>query len=153
MAVIASLTAVAVIFLAVMISRKLQRVSAFVRVNDFIVGFNAWMAHPWFGGGFESLEYLQSFMDDWRFFDMGFSNSPMEILAQGGIYLAVPYVYSFISALIKACKRKDVQLASVTIMFGYLFVLIVVPYQYITFLMLTILAFDGLTDKRDEKHS
>ena len=153
MAVIASLTAVAVIFLAVMISRKLQRVSAFVRVNDFIVGFNAWMAHPWFGGGFESLEYLQSFMPDWRFFDIGFSNSPMEILAQGGIYLAVPYVYSFISALIKACKRKDVQLASVTIMFGYLFVLIVVPYQYITFLMLTILAFDGLTDKRDEKHS
>ena len=120
---------------------------AFVRVNDFIVGFNAWMAHPFFGGGFESLEYLQSFMPEWRSFDVGFSNSPMEILAQGGIYLAVPYVYAFVSALIKACKRKDIQLASVIILFGYLFVFTVVPYQYITFMMLTMLAFDGLTDK------
>jgi len=147
LAVIAAMTAAAIIILAVLVSRKMQRASAFVRVNDFIVGFNAWMAHPFFGGGFESLEYLQSFMPEWRSFDVGFSNSPMEILAQGGIYLAVPYVYAFVSALIKACKRKDIQLASVIILFGYLFVFTVVPYQYITFMMLTMLAFDGLTDK------
>lgn len=153
MAAFAAVITAAVIVLAVMISQKLQRVSAMVRVNDFIVGFNAWLAHPLFGGGFESLEYLQGFMPEWRSFDIGFSNSPMEILAQGGIYLAAPYVYAFLTALIKACKNKDVRLASVTILFGYLFVFIVVPYQYITFLMLTILAFDGLIEKRDEKHS
>lgn len=144
---IAAVTLLAIIVLAVLVSHKMQRASAFVRVNDFIVGFNAWMAHPLFGGGFESLEYLQQFMPGWRSFDVGFSNSPMEILGQGGLYLAVPYVYVFISSLIRAGKNRNLQLASVTVLFGYLFVFTVVPYQYITFIILTMLAFDGINSK------
>ena len=99
--------------------------------------------HPLFGGGFESLEYLQQFMPEWRSFDVGFSNSPMEILAQGGIYLAVPYVYAFISSLITSIRAKNINKLAVTVIFAYLFTFTVVPYQYITFFILILMVKGG----------
>ncbi|MBE6041282.1 MAG: glycosyltransferase [Clostridiales bacterium] len=126
------ITAIVVILAA----EKMGRPSGFVRVNDFVVGFKAWMAHPVFGGGFEDLSYLQSFMPYWRFFDTGFSNSPMEILAQGGIWLGAPYIYAFISALVRSIRRRDMNGIAFTVMFVYIFTFIVIPYQYITFFII-----------------
>lgn len=118
---------------------KLRSPITGTRFNDFVVGYHAWLAHPFFGGGFESLEYLQQFMPEWRSFDTGFSNSPMEILAQGGLYLAVPYVYAFVSPAVNSARNKDLRLFASVIMFAYLFTFIVIPYQYITFFILILL--------------
>ena len=115
---------------------KLRSPITGTRFNDFAVGYHAWLAHPIFGGGFESLEYLQQFMPEWRSFDTGFSNSPMEILAQGGIYIATPYVYAFISAAVSSIRNKYLRMLASVLMFTYLFTFIVIPYQYITFFML-----------------
>ena len=142
---LAAASAAAFVILIILVAEKLHKTTGMVRVNDFIVGFRAWLAHPLFGGGFENLEYLQQFMPAWRRFDSGFSNSPMEILGQGGIYLAAPYVYAFVSALFGSWKRKDIKFAAVTLLFAYLFTFIVVPYQYISFLILILLVLDGIT--------
>lgn len=140
--VILSVIAVAAfIFLAVMIYNKIVWGSGSTRFNDFAVGIEAWLHHPFFGGGFESLEYLQEFMPEWRFgYDIGFSNSPTEILAQGGIYLGSLYIYAFISGFVKAIRLRDhVAIISIAL-FAYLFVFTVVPYQYITFFMLIMIS-------------
>lgn len=125
--------------LSLMIVNKLRLPDGNIRLNDFSVGFHAWLAHPFFGGGFESLEYLQQFMPEWRSFDIGFSNSPMEILGQGGIYLAVPYIYAFISTFLCSIKERDMRTFAAAVLFAYVFIFNVIPYQYITFFILTIL--------------
>ena len=142
-AIIAVCIAAAIALMMHFVVHKLSLPDGNTRINDFIVGFNAWLAHPFFGGGFESLEYLQQFMPEWRSFDVGFSNSPMEILAQGGIYLAVPYVYAFISSLITSRRAKNINKLAVTVIFAYLFTFTVVPYQYITFFILILMVKGG----------
>lgn len=132
--------AAAAVVLMIFTIDKLDSSSAITRVNDFAVGLNAWLAHPVFGGGFESLEYLQSFMPEWRSYDIGFSNSPMEILAQGGLYIGIPYIYGFMSSLIRGIRNKEHRRIAVTIIFAYLFTFIVVPYQYISFFIIVLLA-------------
>ena len=133
--------------MAYFIIHKLSLPDGNTRINDFAVGFNAWLAHPFFGGGFESLEYLQQFMPEWRSFDTGFSNSPMEILAQGGIYLAVPYVYAFIKSLAQSVKFRDLNRLAATVVFAYLFTFTVVPYQYIAFFVIILLSGDIFSQK------
>lgn len=152
-AAVLTLSAAVVVVVSVMVYNKIKWGSGSVRFNDFVVGYNAWMHHPFFGGGFESLEYLQRFMPAWRHgYDVGFSNSPMEILAQGGIYLGSLYLYAFISGFVKALRRKERAAVITIVLFAYLFVFTVVPYQYITFFMLIMISAgyfcpeDGLKD-------
>ena len=125
--------------LAVLVFKKMQLASGTVRFNDFAVGFNAWLAHPFFGGGFDSLEYLQQFMPEWRSFDIGFSNSPMEILGQGGMYLAAPYVYAFAASFTNSLRNKDRNMCIAAVLFAYIFTFTVIPYQYITFFILILM--------------
>ncbi|MBQ3291999.1 MAG: glycosyltransferase [Mogibacterium sp.] len=140
-AAVLTLSAAAVVIVSVMVYNKIKWGSGSVRFNDFVVGYNAWMQHPFFGGGFESLEYLQRFMPAWRHgYDVGFSNSPMEILAQGGIYLGSLYIYAFISGLVRALRRKERTAVITIVLFAYLFMFTVVPYQYITFFMLLMIS-------------
>ena len=115
---------------------KITRGSGSIRLNDFTVGFNAWLSRPLFGGGFENLDYLRSFMPEWRMgADTGFSNSPMEILAQGGIYLSLPYIYAFGSAAIKGIRTRNAGIIAALLIFLFLFTFTAVPYQYIVFFM------------------
>ena len=128
--------AVPVVMLAVI---KLTAGSGSTRVNDFAVGFHAWLNSPLFGGGFESLEYLRKFMPAWRFdADTGFSNSPMQILAQGGLYLSAAYIYGFAVPLIDSLRRRDTGMLTALLLFAYLFTFTAVPYQYICFFILVI---------------
>ena len=110
--------------------------SGSARINDFSVGFHAWMNRPLFGGGWESLEYLQKFMPAWRYNEVGFSNSPFEILGQGGLYVGALYLYAFIAPLVRAVRRRDTGRILLIVYFAYLFIFTVVPYQYITFFFL-----------------
>lgn len=125
--------------LVLLVVKKTQLPTGTVRFNDFVVGFNAWLAHPFFGGGFESLEYLQQFMPEWRSFDTGFSNSPMEILGQGGLYLAAPYAYAFSVSFAGSRKNRNLYMCMAVILFAYIFTFTVIPYQYITFFMLILM--------------
>lgn len=135
---------------ALVIYNKFIWGSGLIRTNDYIVGFHAWVAHPFVGGGFECLEYLQSFMPKWRAINCGYSNSPLQILGQGGIYLAVPYVYAFARGVWNSLYQKDLDLMMYTAVMMVLMILTTIPYQYSTFYCLLILVYGGRLSWQDK---
>ena len=135
-------------FVASLAWTKITKGSGSIRFNDFEVGYNAWLAHPLFGGGWENLDYLRSFMPEWRYgIDTGFSNSPMEILAQGGLWIGSAYISAFTVPFVRALRRRDNRMIIIIILWMFLFTFTVVPYQYITFFMLTALCSGSIDSK------
>ena len=135
--------ATAVLAMTVIVVNKIMWGSGNVRINDYVIGFEAWLEHPLIGGGFESLEYLQSFMPEWRMSNCGYSNSPMQILAQGGLYLAAAYALSLAKGISYAVAYRDRDVLAFIVVFAAMMVLTTIPYQYITFLVLVVLANAG----------
>lgn len=126
--------------MAALVAVKIRWGSGNVRINDYVIGFQAWLQHPLIGGGFESLEYLQSFMPDWRMSNCGYSNSPMQILAQGGIYLAAAYILCLLKGAVFAIRSSERDMLAFIVIFAMMMALTTVPYQYITFWVLVVLA-------------
>lgn len=83
-----------VIILSFLISQKLGTNSGSTRVDDFIAGYKAWKNAPLFGHGYGNDEIIKKYMSSFRSANTGFSNSPMLVLAYGGIYLFFPYCIS-----------------------------------------------------------
>lgn len=129
---------------------KLVWGSGSARLNDYYVGFRAWLNRPFFGGGWENLEYLQEFMPGWRAEEIGFSNSPFEILGQGGIYIGALYIYAFAAPLIRAVRRHDRNRILLIVFFAVLFSFTVIPYQYITFFFLIFICCDQGVSRNGE---
>lgn len=121
-----------------LVSQKISGVSGTIRLNDFEVGYRAWKQHFIFGAGIGNLESLQSFMGYERSFNTGYSNSPMQILAQGGLYIGLIYFYSFFQSLLLAIKNKNYYQFSFYVVLIVLFTFTVFPYQYLLFLLLII---------------
>ena len=67
--------------------------SSSVRLDDYVVGVEAWKQHPFLGNGVENNDYLKQFMGIWRWSNTGFSNSITKVLSDGGIYLFVGYMF------------------------------------------------------------
>lgn len=128
--------------------KKLDSGSGSIRIDDFIVGYKAWKQNPLFGGGYNNEDYIKSFMGAWRNYNTGFSNSIMQILAQGGIYLTSLYVLCFgkgiRASLIK--KNKD-SFYGITIII-FVFAITVVTYQYLMIILL--IFFVNMKDKKIE---
>ena len=86
---------------------KLQTTSGSLRVDDFAAGFKAWMLHPIMGNGYGNSNSYVYMMSTFRIDRKGFSNSLMQILAYGGIYLLAPYVGSFGLGAYRYFKKAD----------------------------------------------
>lgn len=76
-----------------------------IRMDDFRSGFLAWKKAPFFGSGYREQDSIQSFMSSFRSSNRGFSNSVMQILAQGGLALFSVYAIPMIGDLFTAVKR------------------------------------------------
>src|SRR5699024_1270280 len=59
-----------------------------VRWDDYIVGVQTWLRHPFFGSGLSNQQALNQSMESWRIINSGFSNSITEVLAEGGLYIS-----------------------------------------------------------------
>lgn len=118
---------------------KLGTNSGNIRLDDFRAGFLAWLDSPIFGNGYGNEICYQQYMSAFRSSNLGFSNSFMQILAQGGIWLIVLYLYSFIKGLYLACKRKAWEKLFFIILFFFLFVSTVVSYTGIVILIFFII--------------
>lgn len=119
---------------------KLDTSSGNIRFDDFIVGFKAWKHSPIIGSGFGNSDILKLYMGRWRSFNTGFSNSIMEILAQGGIYLILPYLFSYLIGIIKSVRSKNKYYLIFIICLLYLFTITICSYQYIIILLLLFFA-------------
>lgn len=101
------LSVVAYFFISSVLETKSSTGSYSIRMIDYAVGVKAWLDHPVFGTGFNYLlplyEYKASMMADAGFnsINIGFSNSTMAILGQGGTVFAVFYFLPFVKIMIK----------------------------------------------------
>ena len=81
---------VAVIIVAIgllalsLFNQKMETSSGSTRADDFAAGFKAWSNNILIGNGF-SFDAIISYMSSFRGDNLGFSNSPMQILAEGGL--------------------------------------------------------------------
>ena len=115
-----------------LIINRLGSGSGSIRIDDFIVGFRAWMTKPILGAGYGNQEYIKRFMQSWRVYNTGFSNSLMQLLAQMGIYGGLLYFLPLFCKVKKCVMRKNwKQLVFVGLSF-YLITFIIVTYNYIT---------------------
>ena len=76
-------------------------------MDDYKAGVITWLQHPFLGSGLSNTNGIQQNMSAWRSYNTGFSNSIMEILAEGGIYLSLFYFYAFIKGLYSGVNKKN----------------------------------------------
>lgn len=110
---------------------KLETSSGFTRLDDFQVGFRAWSQNWLLGNGYGNTETLVQYMSPFRLYNTGFSNSPMLVLAQCGLYLGGVYLLGFARGCWAAIRQKDPRQTVFMVLVGYLFVLTSFPYTYL----------------------
>lgn len=135
---------VAAVLCAIFLARKLSVMSGSTRVDDIWAGFHAWLSKPWFGSGFENQNYINKFVSNFRLDNLGYSNSPGLILANGGVYLAVIYIYAWVRIVRNGLKRKTLEALIVTGLYMLMFTVTIIPYQYLTMFFLLVLVNDYL---------
>lgn len=115
--------------------------SSGIRLDDYKVGLTAWMSHPLFGIGIQNTHELIRFMGNWRTFNTGFSNSLMDLLSGGGIYITSSYVFCFFRGISTSTKTKDWNKFWFILLTIYLFILTIFTYSYILLFLLIWFAF------------
>lgn len=141
-------------FVAVAIGLMLNKLttdSASVRFDDVRAGINAWLDHPFFGVGFENHEYVARYASYWRLDNLGYSNSPLAVLSNGGIFLAALYGYALLRFLQNAVRHANFAHRAFLAFFLFLFTVTIIPYQYITMLIILMLAVGGLPFRSAEE--
>lgn len=110
--------------------------SGSIRLNDYKLGFITWIQHPFLGNGINNIGAITQNMESWRLSNSGFSNSIMEVLAQGGIYIFILYFYAFIKSFYSSIEMNNSRLFLFTTCLLFLFIVTSFPYQYILLVIL-----------------
>ncbi len=105
-----------------LISTKLESGSGSSRMDDFRMGFELWAQNPIFGYGYKSADVAH----------VGYSNSVIPILTQGGIFFAVFYLINFGIGIYQAAIRKNINQLIFIGLFLFLFVITNVAFQHLT---------------------
>ncbi len=108
---------------------KLQTTSGSLRVDDFVAGFKAWMLHPIMGNGYGNSNSYVYMMSTFRIDRKGFSNSLMQILAYGGLYLFAPYAGSFGLGAYRYVKKADWNNLVFICLFMVMFIFTITSFQ------------------------
>lgn len=111
-----------------------------IRMDDFLAGFKCWRSNPIFGYGYMNDNKIKPFMSPFRAYNQGFSNSLMSILANGGVYIFILYLYPVIKAIVNSVKYKDINLLYFTITFLVMFIFTTESYQWISILIFIYIA-------------
>lgn len=123
------------------LSKTTDTTSGLTRVDDFRAGYRAWMHSPLFGNGLSGGDEIRQYMSTFRSDNTGFSNSLFQILNEGGVYFALPYVTAFYLAVRKAIAAKNWYHLVFVIEFLLMFVVTITSYQYLVHMILIWLAF------------
>lgn len=122
-----------------LLSLKINASSGQTRVDDFRAGLQALKLHPFMGSGLDSSVYRQ-FMSNWRSDNLGFSNTIMDILTSGGIYIFILYFISVIVSLFKSLKDNNISNIIFIILISYLFITTIFSNTYILFLVFILIS-------------
>lgn len=124
----------AVIGYAIVLER-LQTSSGLTRIDDFVIGFKAWKNNIIIGNGFENYNVLQTLMGGRA--NIGFSNSVMQLLSDGGVYFFMFILVAMVRE-IKFCffKAKFKELCFALCFIG-LYIFLIATYQYVNIFIFT----------------
>ncbi len=102
---------IAIVFLliisVIVFIQRIKTSSGQTRIDDYKASYEAWKESPIIGNGYDNDEIIKSHMSNFRFSNMGLSNSLMTLLAQGGIYLFILYLFPYIYILVMSIKYKQ----------------------------------------------
>ena len=121
-----------VLVMEYVLESKLQTASGSLRMDDFAAGFKAWMLHPIMGNGYGNSNSYVYMMSTFRIDRKGFSNSLMQILAYGGIYLFAPYAGSFGLGAYRYMKKADWNNLVFIALFMIMFIFTITSFQMLT---------------------
>ena len=99
-----------------LLEAKLSSSSGSTRIDDYFAGYKAWIESPILGHGFNGYESIERYFSMFRGNNTGFSNSPMYLLAIGGIVLFSVYLLGITGLLLVDNDKQK--------LFGLQFVLI-----------------------------
>ena len=122
-----------------MLSIKSATTSFSTRLDNYQAGFRAWIDHPYMGAGYLNMDTIQSYYSSWRLNDIGYANSLFRVLAQGGVYLFLLYLFPVIKAIICAARTQDSLLLCYILMLVYYFTTTSFPYNFVMLLVLCML--------------
>lgn len=126
----------------ILVMQKLGTGSGLTRADDFIVGYKAWKLSPLFGSGFENNKVYRRYLSSFRIDNVGFSNSPMQVLMHGGLYLFAVYLYAFVRGIRIPFRNREWNKMLFALAFLCMFILTIVSYQYLVILLL-LFFYDG----------
>lgn len=126
---------VGIIVIQNILSQKLVTESGSIRIDDYIAAYNSWKDNPIMGLGIASSK-IQNYMSLWRGYNLGFSNTIMDILAHGGIYVSLIYVLALIYGIKESFKHKNWNML--------MFIIIVIYLLFTTLFTNTLLLFNVL---------
>lgn len=126
---------VGIIVIQNILSQKLVTESGSIRIDDYVAAYNAWKDNPIMGLGIASSK-IQNYMSLWRGYNLGFSNTIMDILAHGGIYVSLIYVLALIYSIKESFKYKNWNML--------MFIIIVIYLLFTTLFTNTLLLFNVL---------
>ncbi len=95
-------------------------VSGIIRADDYLVAIETWISNPILGVGIGNYESIRLNMGAWRFFNTGYSNSIGIVLAQGGLWIFLPFLYLFYQSIIKNYFKGKYNVAGLSICFFFL---------------------------------
>lgn len=106
-----------------LVADKLASRSGGSRMEDYNNGYKGWRDNVWFGAGFGDIEARQKYAS-WRRLhrsESGFTNSPMAVLCEGGIWFFLCYYVPFAYEIITGFYRKDWRAMFAVGLFIYIF--------------------------------
>lgn len=109
-----------IVIVNLIFSQKIGSESGNIRKDDYLAAFNAWKTSPIFGVGLVS-DTVKNYMSLWRSYNLGFSNSLMDVLAHGGLWSLVVYVGAGLKGIISNLKIKNFNMIMFVVMTFYLF--------------------------------
>lgn len=111
---------VSVLIINSIFSQKMTTESGSIRRDDYLAAFNAWKTSPIFGVGLVS-DSVKSYMSLWRNYNLGFSNSLMDVLSHGGLYLFLLYIMAAIKGVMSGVKARNYNMIMFVFIVFYLF--------------------------------
>lgn len=124
---------------------KIETSSFSARIDDYIAGYRAWLDHIFIGNGYGNTIAIIQYMSLFRKNNIGFSNSIFRVLAYGGLYLSICYIFAPLLYLCKNIRKKRYK--CVILAASYFYFLIFVSFAFSDICTLLLLIFmDGIAN-------
>lgn len=107
----------------ILVRDKLASRSGGTRMEDYKIGFLAWRDKVFFGYGYENNDARLQYAS-WRRLHRaktGYTNSPMAILCEGGIWFFTAYLIPLIYGFVRSIEKRNVKMVMFYVLWTYLF--------------------------------